>query len=184
MQNLLGYERNIKELGRQLSVGESKSFICPFCNATHERSFRITRTQAGLLFICFRASCDQKGIIGDPMFGKQEKKPFESKRVTYALETLPLCVAYELTSRYGISVETFEEQGFKYCSILNALYIPIYNPWGALVGEQLKKFKQDDGPKVLSFRQLDEPLVHFPLNQLHGNTLVLVEDAISALKVS
>lgn len=55
----------VKLLGEGLAVGESTDFLpCPFCYAKHEQKFSVTRSETGLLYNCFRASCSASGFVG------------------------------------------------------------------------------------------------------------------------
>src|SRR5690606_8418641 len=87
--------------------------------------------------------------------------------------------------QYEIPYEELVKQGLKYVRDRNALYMPLYNPWQFRVGEQLKHLDKDTKPKNLIFKNIDEPLVHFPktLSLTDYGELVLVEDWISAEKV-
>lgn len=46
-----------------LNIGQKFRGVCPFCNATHERSFSVTRVnQTTLVYKCFRVSCGERGF--------------------------------------------------------------------------------------------------------------------------
>lgn len=59
------YHSDIKNLASRLSVGESGYFICPKC--ARNNKLGITNTIDGLVFHCFSASCQLKGILNIPI---------------------------------------------------------------------------------------------------------------------
>src|SRR5690606_37990072 len=113
------------------------------------------------------------------------KPNFKPQFCTHPTEQLPLEVYLEHLIQYEIPYEELVKQGLKYVRDRNALYMPLYNPWQFRVGEQLKHLDKDTKPKNLIFKNIDEPLVHFPktLSLTDYGELVLVEDWISAEKV-
>jgi hypothetical protein len=56
-----------------LEVGNSIRMVCPVCNARHEKSFQITRTQSNLLYRCWRMACGVKGVVGS--FTREYREP-------------------------------------------------------------------------------------------------------------
>jgi len=181
----------IKILSKSLEVGESSRHdLCPKCagGSSQERSFIITRTICGLLFLCHRASCGFKGLIRDfrATNTKYEPKLFQPSYADTPLETLPLTIYTTYLEKYGLPLFEWRREGAKYAPSKHALYLPIYNPYKALIGAQLKYLdKPINGPKVLSFKEKDEPFLHFPLNPISiYEELVLVEDYISAFRTS
>lgn len=199
MRDLLSHDqiRALKEGADLLEVNDSILIECPFCRSDWEqqgrpiewqprKSCKLTRTMAGILYICYRASCDKHGIIADipPQFSSSVKK-FIPKQVTCDLVSLPDNIWKEMLFKYGLTKSICKEHGYKYAPSEDALYIPLYNPYGYLIGEQLKFRDRTHDPKVLTFRHKEAPLLHFPPQDLQrGDSLVLVEDAISASKVS
>ena len=174
----------IRVMGMQLNVGDSKRFHCPFCLATHEKSLAITRTPAGLLYICFRAKCNTQGIVGDVRMEPIKNKVFVPQIITEPLVTLPEDIYNKYLAQYSLDYQDWNIlHHVKFAPESNSLYFPMYNPWGALIGAQLKRL-DNHTPKVLTFRYAEEPLVHFPLDVLKEYVeLVVVEDFISAAVV-
>ena len=79
--------REIELMAEGLYIGNSREGeFCPFCRATHEKKFSVKRTEEGILYNCFRASCTgSSGFIpnqsyyerrGEARREKPKNKPF------------------------------------------------------------------------------------------------------------
>jgi hypothetical protein len=202
----------VKLLAQQhvLQVGESTDFIeCPFCHAKHEQKFSITRTEQGLLYNCFRASCPEGGGFvptgywdGEPI--EQESGVTSPKRKPYRGSLFPLIptdVEF-FRKHWKIWPEEFRvtEHG-EYA-------IPLLAPWNLRGGLQptkgwiirqprwkwvdcpRKSERPPDYPKALTYK--DEvthsklswaPLTREATGRVRKH-VVLVEDILSAWKVT
>src|SRR3990167_8347883 len=95
----------IRVMGMQLNVGDSKRFHCPFCGVTHEKSLAITRTPAGLLYICFRAKCNTQGIVGDVRMEPIKNQAFVPQIITEPLFTLPEDLYNKYLAQYSLDYQ-------------------------------------------------------------------------------
>lgn len=175
----------IKDECHHLLTGEHKYITCPFCEAP-EKKMHVTRTEAGYLFHCFRASCGKSGMIGDyyksPV--KDTVGPEKFNKYTGFLLNMPKPLWEKTLEPYGISFAQTKFQGIKFAPDENRIYFPIYSYLGYQIGETLKAIDKSVKPKNLTNRWGDIPLIHFPMGQRTSSHLVLVEDHISAIKLS
>lgn len=178
-------DQNVKDLSHRLEVGDTIRVVCPRCNASHEKSFVITRTNVGLLYYCHRASCGTQGLVADYRDEPIKKKVFVPQVVTEELVTLPAEIYLQYLEKYEISYNDLNcVHGIKYAPTSHSLYFPILSPWQGQVGSQLKRLAVNATPKVYSFKVTEDPFIHFPPNLLNEyEELVLVEDYISSIKV-
>ena len=175
-----------------LPVGQNIRIICPLCNGgtTNERSMSITRTTSGILYYCYRATCFDKGkqgFIGDITAPTEDNVGRSSKNRTFkgVLNQLPESVYKERFEIYQISYETCTEQGIKFAPEINRIYFPIFDIKGVQIGENLKSLPGTKGPKaIINYYSNVLRLPSFPIQPKLGSILCLVEDAISAIKVS
>ena len=171
-------------MGQDLYLDETINTYCPFCEARHEKKFYITRTSTGLLYYCHRGTCGRHGIVGAEYTDVAGRKRERFKVFKGNLITLPKEIWGEIFSKYDIGYDRCMEQGIKYAQEERRIYFPIYNERGYQIGENLKAVSAETQPKNLILRWSDYPNVHFPLRQEHGDSIVLVEDHISALKIA
>lgn len=186
----------IKQEALSLQHEDSRTIVCPFCEADWEQqgypahwhptsSCKLTRVVAGILYICYRAGCGKSGIIGDtasPVV--RDKKEFVPTYCEHPHGKLPGRIIVPLGYELGMRREHFVIQGVGYCPTINALYFPIYNAQGYEIGSQIKHLDKTRWPKAFTYRHIEVPMLHFPLGQEKSDTLVLVEDPLSAIKVA
>ena len=177
----------IKELGSDLSLEEHITTDCPFCGASHEKSFNIRRVAAGYLYICHRATCGKSGFIGDtqPANTRRDNIQNKTRAFTGFLMELPGNLYENMYALYQIPFSVVRHQGIRYAPDIDRIYIPIYDYRGYQIGELLRSVDKERKPKVLLNKwALTPPCVHFPLMQPPADTCVLVEDYLSAIKIS
>src|SRR3990167_3896921 len=178
----------ILQLGKHLAPDESFRTVCPACNGGHgkERSFTMKRVAAGITYNCFRAKCGVHGLIGDSsssMAAKKEKKGREPYKGS--LVDIPGAIFARFFIKYSLNHEDIDPQGIKFASDIGRLYLPIYDYRGYMVGENLKAVSLSQKPKALINKFSENvPMVHVPLGANLKDTVVLVEDQISAIKVN
>jgi hypothetical protein len=173
-----------------LHKGESKREICPKCGggASKERTLSITVDEDGwLLWHCFRASCGAQGrkllwgVVGQDG-GTPKKLP---KAFTGALVDIHNTPAGKwLEEKFGIL--TYKGRcvtEWRYAPECDRIYIPYYGPDGQFRGSLLREWKTPLTPRNLVYKEiLDEPFIGW-FHEPDNTPPVLVEDAISALKV-
>jgi hypothetical protein len=189
----------LKLIAKEMHLNESRSMICPFCEEEWkvqncpvewkpETSFKLTRVPAGLLYICFRASCGKSGLVTtDPLLpsGQRYNPKFQPRFFTGDLIALSSALYEHYIEPYGITQEDVIDQGIKYAPDEGRIYYPLYDMYGYMFGETLKTVYPNTQPKSLhNFWSHTTPHLHFPLGQAVNQTLVLVEDVISAIKIS
>jgi DNA primase len=98
-----------------------------------------------------------------------------------------------LFARYGLSIDDIKRHRLAVCTDKGVnegrLVVPIFNLGGTIRGYELRVFSGfiSDVPKTLHYKHLDEPWIGwFSANVPYNEKLpvVLVEDAISAMKVA
>jgi hypothetical protein len=171
----------IKLEALDLGVGESKYCRCVFCDADHKDTFYITRISNGILYICYRASCGERGFIPSINYRNNNNnnrkfvpRPFtkETKSITDNINTL-------LQNRYSIDKPDWRLTLDEEC-----LVIPLKTAEGIEWGTQTKRINPVRGaPKSVTYRESEFPAkLHFP-RVPRGGYLYAVEDPISAERV-
>jgi hypothetical protein len=173
-------------------IGSSRRRICPKCGggSTNEYSLVVTRLYEGLIFHCHRASCSHGGFIPTmansvAISAKSKKK--EAKPLKRPLQSLPKQLIEKLCSSYNLSQYDLMLNGVAHDYTANRYYFPIRNAAGYDIGAVAKCISKDNcnGPKaIIYFDNPDTPLTHFAARQSHHNTLIVVEDILSAIRVS
>jgi hypothetical protein len=139
------------------------------------------------LYRCFRASCGKKGFIGD--FKKREvtlpqKRKGPPKYPGGLINLHPDEIA-EHFGKYEISQTDVTQNGIRRTTDGEWFYFPIFNYRGLQIGEHLRRINKDKpGSKARTFRWTEDTLLYFPIGNGFNGRLVLVEDPISAIKVS
>lgn len=179
-----------------LAAGVSVSGeLCHSCGggSSKEKTLSVTRTAAGALFKCHRASCGVSGVVS--FFGAAPRQPAEqqsTKRTgrqrynSLAKEILLDDVKEYLLRRYGITdnlcakgllrwTEQHSPQGH------GRLVMPILDHQGYPYGYVARKLNNQVGAKSFMFVENNEGCWY--LNRSSQN-LLIVEDQLSALKAS
>jgi DNA primase len=104
---------------------------------------------------------------------------------TGELVELPLHLYESKFAPFNIPYETIVAEGIKYAPAHDRIYFPIYDYRRYQIGELLRAVGEGVQPKALTNKfSLDVPFFHVPLCSEIADSLVLVEDITSALKVS
>jgi hypothetical protein len=173
-----------------LEVGNSIRMVCPECNARHEKSFQITRTQSNLLYRCWRMACGVKGVVGSistwpsgvvgtPGTPKPRPLPYSTSKVGVYEQAI-------VWHRYRITGESLDRAGVRWAEEIESLVFPCYTIDGGFVGYATKRLANPvTSPKSNLFWNTAHPR-YFKVMEglLRGNdTVYLVEDCLSALKL-
>lgn len=175
-----------------------RSELCPWCGGgeSNEKSFAITRTSAAeAKYCCHRASCGRHGRIAvwgfrlDQVLDNSTQKGESFTPRLYTGDTRELGDEWiaELLDLYGIW--PLEAHGASWREEIGSgnLVVPVTSPLGVVRGYEVRRSKVQipfvSAPKTKSYRILDEPWLGWYRSTKTGPTIV-VEDAISALKVS
>jgi hypothetical protein len=88
-------------------------------------------------------------------------------------------------SKYGLAKEEMDWAGWKLSAKDGVLVCPIWDPRQVQRGTELRRWHKDHfGPKTEPYRAKDEPWQSWLRRGDSSSTIVIVEDLISALKVS
>lgn len=185
----------IKQLGINLPEGGTTSEVCPFCNGgvSSERSFSLTREGFDLLFMCHRAKCGRKGKV---FLGT---KPSESTHAPAAAPRLYTGEVRQLTedeaqilwNRYHLGYPDIRRHGLTVDSLNGRLMVPVKDAGGSIRGFEGRRLVREGeayrGAKTLHFRHKPADVwqgYFFPVKEREHKVVVVVEDTISAMKVS
>ena len=167
--------------------------LCPFCGggSTSERSLSVTRDPGGaLLYCCHRNSCQACGRIedyGDNVKYTAGKPPKVFTKPTRALTEAQLRF---FSSTYDIQPEEIGRAQFLYIPDLKSVWQPVFGPKGERRGGVVRSYSTK---KIASYQELEGAWLAWYRKQSSGSItdgippsecLVIVEDQLSALKVS
>lgn len=169
-----------------LQVGETSYDIsCPYCG---QKSFSVTRNQAGLLYNCFRLKCKSKGFIPtDPTIMKE---PTNHKVKTYEpIDTVSLAdehVDFFLGS-FGITRDVLSSWGVCWAPKHQRVVFPIRDWLGREIGRTLRGYKElgeYSGRKTLHYKYSDSvPFAYYSYSVDTSPYVCLVEDPVSCIKL-
>lgn len=190
--NRLLVEESIKSSSLDLIVGESVVGVCPFCLARHETSFSITRSEEGILYNCFRASCGARGFVSSGIWSmplkRRKTKVFPAHVFDHALEELPTYVLDLLKINYELTKEELDEQGIKFCRAENRIFMPVFDYRAERFGGVTKSLT----PSVKRFKTInyfdrESSRLSYPRRREGARKdkgIVIVEDILSAIKTN
>lgn len=169
--------------------------ICPACKggSSKEGSLSVTSRDGVLLFRCHRASCSFSGAVGASGNagrggGSQPKQRAPYPRVK--TEALNLATIKFLSTRYGISREVLESSELGWTGdhdgyLGRRVAFPISGPNLEERGKSYRSFIKGAEPKaVIELKSSDEIKAGWYKRTRKSPTLVLVEDPVSALRLS
>lgn len=173
-----------------LGSGDSVKIVCPFCRGgrSGEESLSLTRTATGaVVYQCHRAQCPRKGRL-DGSYGLHDKgdgtrrpSEFEPRIYSGAIEELPDEARDFFTGKYSFSAETVNRYVGWDPEYKRSVW-QVNSPAGAVRGFELRAIHDTRRPKTLHYRHSADAWVGY-----YGeitNQIVVVEDLVSALKVS
>lgn len=152
-----------------LPVGESLRTTCPKCCAP-EKSFGITRTSAGLLFKCFRASCGWHGRLGGGAWDSVPKP--RCKPTAPVVSFLPFPA--EIDSWFPLTGAERTEYDIHYCDNDAVLYRFYENDQEGSV------FRWYDGRSPKCKRYGPARYAYYRPSHPDQRVCILVEDCLSA----
>lgn len=171
--------------GADLQPGDSLRIVCPSCGGgnSREKSLVMTRNDEGvLLFLCWRASCDARGVVGGSP-SRIAGLAVPRNRV-YKVKPDPSGRFYHLDDEQAwsfVSPAALIEFGVRYDPETNRMAFPVYGPTGLVRGWVLRALYSDQFPKVLSVPTSAEPQLGW--NLVEGTSVVVVEDIPSAIRL-
>ena len=180
----------IKRECADLGLDESRRILCPFCDGgkSKESTLSCRRTDAGVLYNCKRASCGKSGIVGGVPGNTLPSAKRKEKVRSYSgpLADLPQDVYEAKFKLFDIEYETCVAEGIKYAPEIRRVYMPVYDYRHYQIGEILRAVDDTSTkPKALTNKfSPDVPFIHFPLRARVTDSLLVVEDMVSAIKAS
>lgn len=176
---------------------EEERSNCPDCGDKRNRLY--TRVVDGNKKVYFCHNCNAKGIISDGtwtpsvalkelqrIMSKKDPTTFFEKKIRlpydFTLE-LPLKASLWL-QKYSITLDEIKQFRFGWSPKERRLILPVFQD-NQLIYYQGRTFEKitKDNPKYLNIRQSGAKNVYFRRNHSDSNTIVVVEDILSAIKV-
>jgi hypothetical protein len=174
---------SIKLAALSLPVGESDQIVCPACQ---KPKLSITRLDDGIVYNCWRPSCSMKGYIGSnpseilSSLAHSGFKPRVYSEPSYEIDA-EFC--RERLLKYQITLYKWKKNGCKMNEDKDTLIMPLRGPSGLPFGISTKTFGSS-AKKSMHYIEKEQPMIHFPTaSTVHTNTIILVEDIISAIKI-
>lgn len=196
------FDEYVKLGAVDIAVGEtSRDIACPSCG--HDKDFTVSRTREGILYHCYRAKCGIRGFaptIASSITSRKKGKKKKPKTHMRPLARLPAGICRWITQKYNIPSDEILDNHFKWDYTVNYLYMPIYNSIGYEIGACIKRLPErfcrkdtnkeyyETQNKVVHYWFNDNAVkLHYPprvKSSLHDKPVVLVEDTLSAIRVS
>lgn len=188
----------LRHFAAEVESGTTQRTECPWCGGgdSQEPAFAVTRTnEAEALYKCHRASCGRSGRLAVWGFKLRQIEDNSSKAefsFTPRLHSSPTHKlgeewATELLDLYGIRKEEADWSDWLVEADSGNLVLPVRSPFGVVRGHEVRRSKVQipikPGPKTEPYKLLDEPWMGW-YRGINSGPTILVEDAISALKVS
>ena len=197
----------VEDAAAELLPGERKTgVLCPFCGGgrTRERTLGISKDEDGLVFFrCFRVSCgiqgrtrsSVRGWAGDPTTKRREPKKEIQRLDLSLLQGVGGSLWDERLRRlYDLGTNEYDRLGWRVLDKgrdTERLAIPVRGRESDLRGYEVKAFDTRYGPKSRLIHAPTSPeaplwgsYISPQVPPLVRRPLVVVEDSISALKVS
>jgi len=195
-------------LAKDLELGETiSSSDCPSCDGgfKKDRAFTVTRVDQGYVYNCFRATCGLCGFVPTKRVAKQRHHPrttqqrrgehapnkistqkFEPRYYLDGIMSLDTKQKEYLQDKFTMSPSEIESTRVKYNPVRDTYVYPIRSSTGEKVGVVDRSYTGKRKPKAITYREMDRPLLHFPLqfSAMRKGPTYLVEDQMSATKVS
>lgn len=174
-----------------LAVGESETVYCPFCDneKPYPPSMSLTRTETGILYNCYRASCSGRGHIGSlpsNMIETKVKPEFTPNSLTDPTGQLSNEIEAHLVSKYNLTVSEMHNHNFKELTLRSGIVMPLYTQSGSKWGNTVKLFNTKS--KAKHYIDVDVPsrLAWCKLSSSvdEHTTVILTEDVLSAVRCS
>jgi len=190
----------IRMMAEELPLdAQSEPSFCPFCKARHEHKFSMRRIKEGVLYNCFRGKCGARGFLpmgGGYSFGTHKERPEAKAHKSYD--------ATGLRTLYMEDEEFFERTwGIREHRLLNRVFVTpddeyafrITDEMGHTLGWHIRqprwkgvtchRYGVPGAPKGMTYKNNpDGSKLSWFVGHHVRKSLVLVEDYISALKLS
>ena len=184
--------KEISLLGESLELGGTiSSKDCPKCNGglSNDKSFTVTRLEQGLIYNCFRASCECSGFVPskklmiklDP---KERSKAFVARYYNKPTFGLSKDQKQFFIDTFYLTDTEVTANRLRYCPSMLSYVFTLFDEVGYVIGKQDRSYS-DRKPKAINYWEKDRPNMHFPwtFGPDESGPIVLVEDIISSTKV-
>lgn len=171
-----------------LDAGSQRE-VCPRCDGGTDResSLSIRPDQGGegvITMKCFRASCGWFGItLLDGTVQYDLKKIKLGNVYRDPILTLAGNCASNLIVDYGLNPEQWREHGWGMNEARNALVMPIRDHYGRERGH-ITRTVYEDKKRVYTYKATAQPFLDWWFTELNTAPVVVVEDALSACRLS
>lgn len=164
--------------------------MCPECHggSSKEKSMRVSVNDGWLNWRCFRDSCKFKGghRIGAPRISSSsDDRPAQSSAVR--MIDMPDYLERTLYEKHLISDHAIEWAGWKYAPIYNGrgprVCMPILDPDGVKRGYSWRSYNGESPKAIITKLKADSPMMCWYKAGKYANTVVVVEDQPSALRL-
>jgi len=180
---------NILLEGEQLEVAESVRLNCPKCA---QRTFTITRSEQGVLYNCYRNSCDlEPGFIGVDKIARERMGPPKQKQRNVRFYSRPIEVLsptqkHWLCYRFTIENKDIERAGIRWAPADDKFVLPILDPRGYERGMDLHTWDKERDRKSIIYPHTPDGAMcsWYQVHPGRPRTVVVVEDIMSAIRVA
>lgn len=178
----------IEDMAAGLADGqEGQVDVCPMCNggSSMERSFSVRRQGAKLLFICHRDSCKAKGIFSSGLAGPvQFIKERKGRQFEDDIQELPFNIRSMMMTKWNITHSEREQYPIRWSALQDRILIPVCDRHKKQHGWVARAISPNQKPKTLNYISEGETLAWFTTGRTSTEALLIVEDAISAIRSS
>ena len=186
----------IELIGKSAPIGVQIRAVCPFCKQrknSKEETLTVLREEGVIKYMCFSASCNKRGYIGDvSSVGKRgTSKEFTPKHWHGDVTALTEKAINYLQDRCGLYGEVLRVNRIKSTEVGGEPYLHIniidYN--FKVIADYLKNIGviTKHTPKNFLYVKENRPLLYFPKGvdryDPPPNKLLVVEDPLSSIKV-
>lgn len=180
------YRADVLVAAAELAEGDSIYTTCPSCQ--REGKFSITRTDEGVLYHCFRASCTLKGMIGGSRSAFTRTAPPARDFTPFTGELVPLPQVWVdfMWENLGWGAAEHSLGRPMLAPELRRIAYPIRDPFGVRRGYSLRSYDKGVGTKSLTRMDMSAPHMSYytcPNIRLSKHVLV-VEDIPSAVRAA
>jgi hypothetical protein len=181
-------DNNWLEVAKNLPCGGKVKVHC--CG--NSPSMLISHSEKGYSAHCFRCPESENHefvphgtrSIADIQRHKQELLEHKNKPPYLPSDyTLDIPAKFAWFLKYGISLDVARSFGFGYSEFFHRIVIPIKNS-GNLEAVHLRAINPDDKPKFLNLGRPKDSVLFWAIHSYADERLVIVEDVISAIKIS
>ena len=181
----------ILSIAEGLAVGDSLAgLVCPKCKGgrSGEVSFGVTRERHGVLFNCHRNSCSYRGFVATAGWSSDYQSSGErsTKHRPYTKPTVSLGEEeYEFfRERFELTPELIDYAGWRLNPEDGRVVMPVRNSNGYDIGCTARSYSPTTTKKSIAYPDdTKRPWLCY-YNQVPDSTAVIVEDQVSALKLS